>query len=240
MKHSFEIFRGVFFLLLVIVLSPRFTGALECSLGIKPGASLSNYWGKDDLSWASRSSGVVGITGFLSLSLQFNKWFTLQPELGYVTKGKFAHLNYSSYLNTGDSMALINLAWQEKYLFEYIEVPILAKFSVPLKSPLLFSLYGGPQADFLSSAKQYINDFGTITWLNLNDESNRYDLGVTLGCTCEIPFFHGVIILDERISQGFITTAKVSSIEKQVNPSAKNADRKNRTIYYMVGYAYKF
>jgi hypothetical protein len=235
-----KILRGVFFPLLVALLFSHFSYGFDCSLGIKPGASLSNFWGKDDLSWASRSSGVVGITGFLSFSLQFNKWCALQPELGYAHKGKFIQLDYSSYLYNGDSLALSNLAWQEKYRFEYIEIPVLVKFSIPLKLPVAFSMYGGPQVDFLYSAGKYINDAGMITWLNVKDESNPYDLGASIGCTCEIPFFHGTIIVDERISQGFITTSKVSSLEKQVSPAAKNSDRKNRTIYCMVGYAYKF
>lgn len=240
MKKHLNFFCRASLAITALLTFPGHSYAIEYNAGIKVGESFSDFWGKDKLYWASKSYNVAGRTGYLSLSVKFNNYFSLQPEIGYVKKGKQIDFYYNAYTYYGDSVELSNLLWQELLRFEYIEIPVLARLSIPSSLPVKFSFYAGPHMDILYSATKFINDNGTYSWLKINDETNRYDIGLSIGCSCEIPIFHGALILDERASGGFLTTSRISSIERQVNPSARNNDTKNRTAYFMVGYAYKF
>ena len=209
-------------------------------MGIKAGETLSTFWGNDDLGYATKSSGIARGTGFVFFTVKANDLLSFQGELGYVKKGKHIDLDYTTLMDSAKTPKVTNNFWQEMYTPEYIEMPVLVKMHLPLKLPIQLFVYGGPQVDYLYAFQKYINDNGTIQLENLRDNSKRYDLGLALGCSCEIPFFSGTIILDGRASEGFCPIVEPTEVEKQLDPDINYIDRKNRTVYLMVGYAYRF
>lgn len=242
MNHCQKTLQFLFVTLIVIFIIPSCSIAREYSAGIKVGTSLSEFWGKDKLSYATKSKRLLGKTGFIYFSMQINNYFSVQPEFGYVKKGKQIELDYSAYQESSNAVTLSDFVWEESYKLEYFEVPILAKVSIPLPRPLKArcSIYCGPTMDFLFSASKTIHDNGTPLLLDLNDETKKFDAGLSLGLACEVHFYHGALIVDMRASEGFLTFSALSPLEKQISPSSKQADVKNRTAYCLVGYEYEF
>ena len=227
-------------LIALIVIVPC-SFALEYSVGIKFGHTVSEFWGKDDLSYASKWCRVKGKPEFLFISVKCNTYVSLQAEFGqYVKKGEQIELDYSAYTDSAMTPVLSNFIWEEVYTYEYREIPIVAKILIPLRYPVKCSVYGGPQLDFLVSASKLINDFGIRHSFDLRDETQKYDIGIVVGCECKIPFIMGSLIIDLRASEGLLTTAKTSSLENRLYPGSKAANRKNRTAYLMAGYEYEF
>jgi hypothetical protein len=96
--------------------------------GLKAGASLTNFTGKD----VDGNANKFGFNGGVVANFGINDMFSIQPEVLYSMKGA----------KVDGSDGRINL--------NYIDVPILAKIATG-ETGLFFEL--GPQVGFLASAK---------------------------------------------------------------------------------------
>lgn len=135
----------LFFILSLFLISAN----AQVRFGLKSGLNISSIHGKD----AGDLDSKFGFTGGFLLSYQTKSFFILQPELSYTMKGATTKMGPIS----------LTLA------YDYIEVPILFKFALPLKdSPNIKpSVFAGPYMAFKTKAKIIAK---------LNGESEEADL----------------------------------------------------------------
>lgn len=96
--------------------------------GLKAGASLTNFTGKD----SGDNSNKFGFNGGVVANFGINDMFSVQPEVLYSMKG----------VKENGGSGKLNL--------NYIDIPVLAKIATG-ETGLFFEL--GPQVGFLASAK---------------------------------------------------------------------------------------
>lgn len=108
---------------------------------------------------------------------QFNKGFGLQTGLEYLEKGK---------------------SWQENdlrtsYRFNYLEVPLLAKYTVGEKAGFKkdqFYVAAGPYISYLLAAKSHESS----NTVSISDQANKVDAGLRFGLGFEFPLAKSNII----------------------------------------------
>ncbi|MES2812840.1 MAG: porin family protein [Bacteroidota bacterium] len=134
-------------------------------LGIKGGLNVSNFSG-DLEDNEIRTSIHVGLVSEIIVSEKFS----IQPELLYSGQG-FSDKNEAGF---------------SRYKFDYINLPVLAKFYIMNDN---LSLEAGPQVGFLISAKNK-----SITANSSIEEQKIVDFGLNLGLGYELKnhvFFQG-------------------------------------------------
>ncbi|MGI4862605.1 MAG: porin family protein [Janthinobacterium lividum] len=120
--------------------------------GIKAGASLTNFTGKD----VEGAANKFGFNGGVVANFGLNDMFSIQPEVLYSMKG--------AKEDGGDGKINLN----------YIDIPVLAKIATG-KTGLFFEL--GPQVGFLASAKAKDSN----TSQDVKDAFKNVDFGYAAG-----------------------------------------------------------
>jgi Outer membrane protein beta-barrel domain len=164
-------------------------------IGVKGGLNVSNFMG-DLTNNAIRTSIHAGLVAEFMISDKFS----VQPELLYSGQG---------FTNTGG-------IGYERSKFDYINLPILAKFYLVKK----LSLETGPQIGFLISAKNRTNTSNTTV-----DKQKTVDLGLNLGAGYEL---ENNVFFQARYNLG------LSNINNSSNSSAVKYT--NAVIQFSVGY----
>jgi outer membrane protein with beta-barrel domain len=191
--------------LLVVCATPAF--AQGTSKGVRGGINLSttNITGENDSGtqdWQPR--GVFG--GFIAW--RAFSWLELQPEVLYAMKGaKREEFGISS-----------------KLLLDYLELPVLARFS---RGGTARSWYvvAGPSFGYLLRARTRA-DFGDATEeLDIIDDVERFDLEIVAGAGIEF----GRFLVDGRYGHG------LSNIDKLAEDDGKIT---TRTMSVTVGYKF--
>jgi hypothetical protein len=216
------------FLLLSISCIPRYAHSAEYYVGINGGLSLSTVLNTSpDNLWRS------AFTGYGSISIKPNSFLILQLQVGYAMKG----YRWEDEWNELDSLLNpTSTIHKDKYIdnYDYIEVPILAKFLFFTKRPIHLSICIGPVLSYLSSAKSDIIEDGRTISRNYDEKyrTNLIDAGFTFGIGLERPLGPGKITFDIRNSSGLLNILKKDlgvDIEKTTNQS----------FYFLLGYEYK-
>lgn len=227
MKHLFLILAFAFF-----------TFAANCQsfrYGIKGGANYTDISGKDldknahryRLSW---HGGVL-----LNIQYPGNKWFSIQPEILYSSKG---FENYSLPFEFTDNKGVVLYSNQRGGFvrFNYVEVPVMLNFRsgiIVFEFGPQFSVLAGYRNDAV--VRQTLAD-GTV--ITANDEARRFDkdrlrkidLGLATGFRLETSNGVG---LGLRFNQGFIKLDNDESVPPTV-PRAP--DGRNQVFQLFVSY----
>jgi hypothetical protein len=153
------------------------------SQGIRGGVSIStaatsSESGDGAVTWQPRA--VFG--GFMTWRAA--SWLELQPEALYAMKG-------------GKSE---EFGVTTKLLLDYIEVPVLARFSRGSRGGRSWYLAAGPSLGFLVRARTRADFGGATEEIDLieEDEVERFDFGVTAAGGVEF----GSLIIDARYTHG--------------------------------------
>jgi hypothetical protein len=120
--------------------------------GLKAGASLTNFTGKD----VEGAANKFGFNGGVVANFGINDMFSIQPEVLYSMKG--------AKEDGGDGKINLN----------YIDIPVLAKIATG-ETGLFFEL--GPQVGFLASAKAKDNSASQ----DVKDAFKTVDFGYAAG-----------------------------------------------------------
>lgn len=161
----------------------------QVGFGIKGGVNFANTGGVDALAGSKALTGFAA-GGYLEFNVPF--LFTIQPEVLYSQKGFTAEQNVLGY----DVKATGH--------FNYLEIPVLLKFSlpVPIVKP---SLYAGPAMGILLSAKEKAEVTGLATQeSDVKDSTASTDWGFVIGASANI----AVITVDIRYTMGVATLDK--------------------------------
>ncbi|MDO5637902.1 MAG: porin family protein [Myroides sp.] len=188
----------------------------EVKFGPKAGVNFATVNGKD----TDEAKMMIGFHVGAFAEIKFNEQFAIQPEILYSAQG-------SKYEGTFNNV---------EYKYDYINVPILAKYYIVPS----FAVEAGPYVGFLMSAKAE----GTINYMGENvsidsdekDFSNSIDFGVGAGVSFNLEngFFVGA-----RYNLGLTKIGKENSQTiGGVEISREALDTKNGVI--QVGVGYKF
>jgi hypothetical protein len=177
------------------------------TLGFTGGLNLANVTG--DAVEDNEIKLCFGGGAFLNIPL--SELFSFQPELLYMMKGvKFGD-------NTSpDSDVGVRLS--------YIDIPLLAKFSIPTQGCVTPSFFAGPYVGFLLSAEAYMGDDVS----DIADSTKSTDLGLVFGGGVDYALGEGNLIFDVRYALG-LSTIDGSTVEEDV---------KNTGIIFKLGYGF--
>jgi hypothetical protein len=123
--------------------------------GVRAGLNLANIIKTDDNNFSTELKPGFNAGAFVEVPIV--NGFSVQPELQFAQKG---------YKTTGSS--IINGSYEYNVTTNYVEVPLLAKFS-PSKS---FAIVLGPQYSFLTSTKTKFTS-GNANYQNLVEADNN-------------------------------------------------------------------
>ncbi len=220
------------FFLFVLMLSHSAAAAPWVSFGVKGGIYTSNTT-EIPTGWPD-TAFRNGFAGGVYMDYAFNRYFSLQPEILYVTKGLDGGLKGPHY----------DLNYTAR--FDYIEIPLLAKLTVAGKSHFTPYFFAGPGVGINIGADMKI-DFtdtrgesasGSSDWSGI---MNRTEICFSFGAGCKYAIGLGGITADARFdfgltdvySGGEVTTDFGDSSDTEtVNPGSS----KNLGFALLVGY----
>jgi opacity protein-like surface antigen len=176
--------------------------------GGKLGMSLSTFVGEDAAAeYAHRPWPTIG--GLIKVELLH--WLALQPEVLFVSKGADVELD-GVVTDTFDG--------------RYIELPLLARITIPLGEQVNPYLLAGPTLGALLSFNLEDREDGSVT--DRTDTAKSIDLGLLGGIGVEIMLSRQhALVLEGRYDRSLATIAK-----------DETEDFKNSVFAFMLGYQY--
>ena len=174
MKKSTLLFASVF-LICMTSISVRAQDKEEIiapHFGIKGGMNFSNLLSKD----ADKTKILAGFNAGVFLKMPVSRFFAVQPELYYTTKG--AEVTYNNLLLDGTA----------RFTYNYIEVPLLLVVNITDN----FNVHLGPYAAIMISGK--VKNESNINLFNYEEnidtqDYNRLDAGLTAGLGVDFGLF---------------------------------------------------
>ncbi len=136
----------------------------------------------------------------------------LEAELLYSQKGSVYRLKLDSS------------EYREKYLLNYLEIPLILKFFLTRTGPAAFYVYGGPSVGFNLRARLKVRFDGLEETVEV-DSLKGTDGLINLGVGAEIKFSGGFFVLESRYSQG------LKSISREVE-----GDIRNKSLIFLFGF----
>jgi len=185
--------------------------AVDFDLGIKAGVSMATYKWTGESASQSLTKPVFGVFAAFNLS----KSFAIQPELYYLTQG--------------GSWTEVFEATTYKYVdrWNYLHVPVLAKYRFMPDKTLTPILFAGPAVSFLLSAhyKYFVNDFEEFDkdikmWMKNTNFSAVFGAGI------EYKMDKLMLIFDVRYDLG------LTNIDSDNDPDDQE---KTRAFMFMLG-----
>ena len=176
----------------VLALGPAAARSEVTGFGIKAGVAMSNIFGKDVYDQRFR----VGFSYGVFMTYGFGRRFAIQPELLYVMKG-------SKYVNGQGSDA-----YRETMSLEYVEVPILAKYDLPLFRRFRTHVFAGPAPAMKIRARVDARFAGESQQETLDDVMGVDARPRRPGPGPEIPSGRGRVTVDLRYTAGLTTLSK--------------------------------
>jgi hypothetical protein len=152
----------------------------------------------------------AGVTAGGFVTYDVNDWFGVQPELLYVQKGV-------EVTRTDEAAAPA-----DRFEMDYLEIPVLARFSGGPSDTRLYLLAGPTFGIRLNGTVQEKTGEVTIE-RDVGDELKRSDVGLTVGGGVEA----GFLLVEARYTEG------LTNINKPDSPLL--TDVHNRTFSFMAG-----
>ena len=152
------------------------TQAQEIKVGLKGGASFSNWSGRL-LILNINGNSLTNFHGGAMASIGLSDRFAIQPELLYNTMG--SNLSNSGVLS--ELLNLDNLQGEVDFSLAYLSIPIYAK----LYATEGLALMAGPQANFRVDNSEDINVQGISSSLDIINFYNDVDFGLSFGAQYE-------------------------------------------------------
>lgn len=174
---------SVMVLMLMVTLTGRaFAQESQAAFGVKAGANFANvdFQGDDDTFNFDRRTGL---TAGLFVVWPANSRLALQTEALYSQKG--------ITLDEGGASGTTKI--------DYLDFPVLARFSSSPSGGTSFHLFAGPSFGFRVSAKTEVSVDGEEDFSeDIDEEIERVDLGLVVGAGVEF----GRLVVDGRYTWG--------------------------------------
>lgn len=203
--------KKLFTLLFVLSLFSTMSFA-QMQAGLKAGLNIANLSGDDVESPDSKTGFAFG--GFLMY--QFSPMFAIQPEAYYTMKGATDKMDFE-----GTTVDLT-------YTLDYIEIPVLFKFLIPIQgSGVKPAIFAGPFLGINTTAKVKAEFNGQSQEEDLTDTKST-EFGLQFGGGIGFPVGKGELGVDIRYILGLST----------IDDSAEEADVKNNVININLYYGF--
>jgi len=204
----------IFAIVVVFTLSSASVSAQGLTAGLKAGMNIANIHGDnvEDV-WDSKIGICAG--GFIACSL--SDLFAIQPELLFTMKGAKAEEEV-----LGETMKVT-------MKLNYLEIPVLAKLSIPIPGTVKPSLFVGPSLAIKLSGKGKVEYAGESEERDIEDLKST-DFGLVFGGGVDFALGQGKLTVDARYTLGLTTTREPEDGEE--------VDVKNGVISIMVGYSF--
>jgi outer membrane protein W len=204
--------------------SPAIAG--NVSFGIEAGLMMTSIT-ENPTSWEPTKSFKPGISAGAFLIYRFNDRFSLRPELLYAQRGVQSQLY--------DGFVSVDLTAK----FDYLELPLLAVYTFPLKSKIKPRIFAGPVVGYVLNSELEMSasilsvsvDFSSVTHVN--------DFALLLGAGFDWEVNDGIITFDVRYQRGFSNVIVTGDFEINGDPETIEADDvKNHGLAFMLGYVF--
>jgi hypothetical protein len=184
----------------------------QMQAGLKAGLNIANLSG-DDIESPESKTGFAGGAFFM---YQFSPMFAIQPEAYYSMKGATDKMDFE-----GTTVDLT-------YTLDYIEIPVLFKFLIPIQgSGVKPSIFAGPFLGINTTAKVKAEFQGQSEEQDLEDVKST-EFGLQFGGGIGFPVGKGELGVDIRYILGLST----------IDDSADEADVKNNVININLYYGF--
>ncbi|MDH4157876.1 MAG: PorT family protein [candidate division Zixibacteria bacterium] len=190
--------------------------------GLKVGVNMADLAGDDAEGWDMK----IGFGGGGFITYHFTPQFAVQPEVLYMMKG---------------AKTAADLKWKA----DYIEIPILLKFTPQMQGNLKPAIFAGPAVAMLMSAK--LSNGGSI---DIKDGLKSMDVGIAFGAGAAIQMETMTITFDARYTMGMTKFVDYKEWNKTMEELAEDLEGfewgaltedpkvKNTNISVMVGVSF--
>lgn len=195
MKRFASLATAAFFLAVTVPLTAQaqMGQGMDVKPGVRAGVDFMTLGGDDvDSDNLDRRSGFM-FGGFALVD--FTGPFAVQPEITYIQKG--AEASNSDLTRKND----------------YIEIPVLAKFQLPVSGPVSPNLFAGPTLGFNVTAELEDGDGNTQ---DLSDETSGTEFGFAFGGGVDIGLAAGTLMIDARYGLG-LTSIDDTDADQSIN-----------------------
>ncbi|UCD85692.1 MAG: PorT family protein [Deltaproteobacteria bacterium] len=257
-------------LAVVFTLSPASVYAKGVSIGAKGGLNLANLKGSDVDAFtdADISFGDIGtITMIIDpeeekkkaasfgvfVTYYINDYFAVQPEFLYSMKGIRGKRSWVEpwYGPIYDND--MTITYEQTISLNYLEIPLLAKVSIPMGKSLKHNMFFGPAMGIITSAKREYEITGMSEELKQIyemfdiptsgeediEDMRSVDFGLVFGLGLDFKLGPGNAVIDARYTLGLINIIKEISIDYSFDPALiESPDVKNSVISIMAGYSF--
>ncbi|HSG27926.1 MAG TPA: porin family protein [Candidatus Krumholzibacterium sp.] len=210
----------------VLLLSNTPVQALGLNFGVKAGLMMSNVdevpdgWDSPALDKAFRTGFVGGV--FVNMPLAGG--FSIQPELLYAMKG-------ARFEGDGGEVTA---------KFDYLMVPVLAKFELPLGGILKPCIFAGPSISFNIGSDVEIGEEGGPSYtVDFSDAINNVDYGFVLGAGFGVGLGAGTLTFDLRYEMGLAKVIEGGEIK--IDDYIEEVGEEDATQYniaFMAGFSF--
>ena len=202
--------------------------------GMKAGLNLANFTGDDaDAGEGEDKKARMGFAAGGFVTYGITEMFAVQPELLYTMKG-------AKYEWDGGS---------ETVKFDYLEIPVLAKVSIPTEGNIGPHFFIGPSLGILLGAKNKVeidgeDPEGLAGDHDVKDETKSTEFGLVFGAGVDIGMPHSAITIDGRFGLGLTGTCEDYTYETydeetmEMVTVTEKLDVKNTVISFKVGYSF--
>lgn len=228
--------------------------AVDFSAGIKGGLGIADFKGS--------GVNVIGVvpyqnapllraTGGIALNAEFSNIIGAEIDILYAMKGSQAEGSNSAHVFdfwTG-TMKTITAEAEQKYTLNYLDIPVLVKFLIPLESKVKPAFFMGSSLNILLASKMnqridsaFFDSTGTMpdtsrlpvaidTTYDRKSSTKPLDVDLVIGASVAWEMGPGNIVIDVRYSFGF------SDFYKK---DLSLASLQNTHFALLVGYNYRF
>jgi hypothetical protein len=187
-------------------------------VGAKVGVNRSNFHSRE--LGTNRPAAEVGVTGGLFMSYSLVNWFAIQSEVLYSEKGARFH---GSEIGLPDAEAKLHL--------DYVEFPVLARFSIPLQGALSPAFFIGPDFAFNVSRKVNLSAGNTDQTISYDDipgvaPYETFEFNMVFGAGLDISLDPVLVTLEARYTLGLTDI---------VSPPNLNTSPKDYVIAFVAG-----
>ncbi|MCH8566948.1 MAG: PorT family protein [Balneolales bacterium] len=182
--------------------------------GVKAGFTayqISSSLGSETESSDLRLGWTIGVFGHIPLT----DAISFQPELLFAQKG-----------GSGSEAG-----FNGEIILNYIDVPLLVRYTFPIDAAVLPSVTGGPVVGFLAGATGKASGNGNSSSTDISDAYKSVNFGLSLGVGLQLDRFN----LDYRYEFGL---ANISDLDLPSDVGNVDFSQKNRGFTVSLGYRF--
>lgn len=217
----------VLIVILLALSSVVYAGGISAK-GVKVGLVISNFTGGDAEDFYETK---VGFSAGGFLTYRINKSFAIQPELLFTTKGASAEID-EEYFEDG---YYGNMKADATWNFSFIELPLLAKFSLAMGENLVPNFFFGPSFGFNIGAR-YKEDYD-YTIKDENGEIIMSDSESDEGDITNVSSFEFGAVVGAGINFGKFSVDGRYNLGITSANDYDDVDIRHSVITFMVGYS---